>query len=209
VPRIVCISDTHALHNKIVVPDGDILVCAGDLTGRGELASIESFDKWIGTLPHVKKLVIAGNHDFAFERNPAAARSRLIHAEYLEDSGIEIDGLKFYGSPHQPRFFDWAFNLDRGPAIKKKWDLIPAGTDVLITHGPPWGVLDRTSGGERAGCEELLLAVQRVRPRLHVFGHIHEAYGRHYDVLLGTTFVNASCCDLQYRPVQPPIVVDL
>jgi len=92
---------------------------------------------------------------------------------------VIIEGVKFYGSPWQPRFFDWAFNLDRGEEIKKKWDLIPMDTDVLITHGPPYGILDLTHEGEKVGCEELMKAVLRVQPKIHIFGHIHEAYGEY------------------------------
>jgi predicted phosphohydrolase len=204
--RIVCISDTHNQHEALDVPDGDLLLCAGDITRRGDRADVESFDRWLSTLPHPHKVVIAGNHDFCFERDPGA-RAWLRHATYLQDSGCEIGGLRLWGSPWQPRFFDWAFNLNRGAPLRERWDLIPPETDVLITHGPPWGVLDLTSRRVRAGCEELALAVARIKPRLHVFGHIHEAYGR-VDVD-GVIYVNACTCDLRYRPVQPPIVVDL
>jgi hypothetical protein len=126
---------------------------------------------------------------------------------YLQDEAVEIEGLRIWGSPWQPEFLDWAFNLPRGAALREKWDRIPSGTDVLITHGPPQGVLDRVDEGRREGCADLLNAVARVRPRLHLFGHIHEGYGcLERD---GTTFVNASICDRAYRPVNPPVVVDL
>jgi Icc-related predicted phosphoesterase len=204
--RIVCISDTHERHREIAVPDGDVLVHAGDLTRRGDRAAVLDFDAWLGDLPHRHKVVIAGNHDFCFERS-SAARGWFRHATYLQDEGVTIEGVRFWGSPWQPRFFDWAFNLDRGAPLRAVWARIPVGVHVLITHGPPFGVLDRTARGEAVGCEELLAAVARVRPRLHVFGHIHEAAGRvERD---GTTFVNACSCDLGYRASQPAIVVDL
>jgi Icc-related predicted phosphoesterase len=205
--RIVCISDTHTRHGKLTVPDGDVLVHAGDFTGHGHENEVRRFDAWLGSLPHRHKVVIAGNHDFCFENDPIEARSWLQHCTYLEDSGVDIDGLKFWGSPWQPRFFDWAFNLDRGAALAAKWALIPADTDVLITHGPPYGILDKTSRQEPVGCMDLLDAIERIRPRLHVFGHIHEAYG--IQERGRTRFVNASACDLRYAPVQAPIVVDL
>ena len=126
---------------------------------------------------------------------------------YLEDEEVEIEGLRLWGSPWQPWFYDWAFNLPRGPALRAKWDRIPAGIDVLVTHGPPHGVLDHVGRGEDVGCEELLEAVRRVRPRLHVFGHIHEGYGQlERD---GVRFVNASTCTLSYDPVNAPILFDL
>ena len=133
--------------------------------------------------------------------------------------GPEVAGLRVWGSPWQPWFYDWAFNLPRGPALREKWDLIPYDTDVLITHGPPFGFLDgaaRPASGwsdqdevsvEHLGCEELRRALDRVRPRLHVFGHIHEGYGR--GQLADTILVNASNCDEDYRPVNAPVVIDL
>lgn len=203
--RIVCISDTHSLHDRVALPDGDVLVHAGDLSRRGAEADVRAFDAWLARQPHRHKVVIAGNHDFCFERR-ADARTWITAAHYLEDSGVELDGVRFWGSPWQPRFFDWAFNLDRGAPLREKWALVPAGTDVLLTHGPPAGILDRCADGREVGCADLLAAVRQLRPRLHVFGHIHEAYGRVDD---GTIFVNACMCNLEYQPVQAPIVVDL
>lgn len=204
--RLVCISDTHSRHQDLDLPAGDVLVHAGDLTTRGTEKEIRAVDAWLGTLAFRHKVIIAGNHDFGFERDPAA-RSWIQHATYLQDEGVEIEGVRFWGSPWQPRFFDWAFNLDRGAPLRHIWDAIPADTDVLITHGPPHGILDRTAHGEDVGCEELRRAVERVAPRLHVFGHIHESHGTFEGG--PTRFVNASTCDLRYRAVQPPVVVDL
>lgn len=205
--RIVCVSDTHGLARGVAVPDGDVLVHAGDLSGNGAPEEIAAEADWLRSLPHRKKVVIAGNHDFAFQVEAAETRVLLADLEYLEDSEAVVGGLRFWGSPWQPWFFDWAFNLARGPEIRARWDLIPAGIDVLVTHGPPAGVLDRTAAGADVGCADLLDAVRRVRPRLHVFGHIHEGYGRFERD--GTTFVNASTCDRAYRPVNRPVVVDL
>ncbi len=205
--RLVLISDTHRRHGQLTVPAGDVLVHAGDFSSGGRPQEIADFDAWLATQPHACKVVVAGNHDFLFERDPAAARALLGHATYLEDSGATIGGLRFWGSPWQPRFFDWAFNLDRGAPLAAKWALIPDGVDVLVTHGPPHAILDRTLRGEPVGCEELAKALPRIRPRLHVFGHIHEAHGTLERE--GTVFVNASSCDVRERPVHAPIVVDL
>src|SRR5262245_49164674 len=187
--RIVCISDTHARHHLSEVPDGDILIHGGDLTRHGSLEDVEDFDRWLGTLPHRHKIVIAGNHDFCFQNQPAEARARLTNALYLEDAGCEIEGLKFYGSPWTPIFYDWAFMLPDAE-LAAKWALIPPGVDVLITHGPPHGILDWTNRGEHAGSLTLLHRVYEVKPRLHIFGHIHEAAGRAESD--GTIFLNAS-----------------
>jgi predicted phosphodiesterase len=205
--RIVCLSDTHNLHDRIRVPEGDLLVHAGDATMRGTAEEIAAFFDWLAGLPHRHKVVVAGNHDFLFEREPARARGLVHGATYLEDSAVEIEGLRIWGSPWQPWFYDWAFNLRRGAPLREKWDLIPQGTDVLVTHGPPHGVLDRVDQGELVGCADLREAVTRVRPTLHLFGHIHEGYGQERGE--GTTFVNASICDRAYRPVNAPVVVDL
>ena len=187
--RIVCVSDTHGYHRRTVVPDGDILVHAGDVTSHGTLEDVEFFNAWLGTLPHTHKVVICGNHDWCFQEKPAEARARITNATYLEDESCEIAGLKFYGSPWTPLFFDWAFMLAE-PDLAAKWALIPSGLDVLITHGPPHGVLDWTNRDEHAGSATLLDRVREAKPRLHVFGHIHEAAGR--ADAAGTAFVNAS-----------------
>ncbi|MFO0823795.1 MAG: metallophosphatase domain-containing protein [Gemmataceae bacterium] len=201
--RIVCISDTHARHQFTIVHDGDVLVHAGDITRRGSLEDVEAFDRWLGTLPHKHKMIICGNHDFCFQERAAEARARITNAIYLEDSGCEIDGVSFYGSPWQPYFGGWAFNLPRGEELAKVWAKIPLGVDVLITHGPPAGILDRTWAGDLAGCQDLLERVRVVKPQLHVFGHIHEAAGRSdHD---GIIFVNASVAN---DPASA-IVVDL
>ncbi len=202
---IVAISDTHGMHRLIDIPPGDVLIHSGDLSWTGELGEVAEFNAFLGTLPHRYKIVVAGNHDLCFEQQPAAARALLTNAIYLEDESVTIEGLKFYGSPWQPRFLDWAFNLSRGPEIRAKWDLIPPDTDVLITHGPPFGIRDYISQThERVGCQDLLEVVQQVRPRYHFFGHIHDSAG--VTIRYGTTFINASICDMAYQPIHRPVV---
>ncbi len=119
-------------------------------------------------------------------------------------------GIKFYGSPHQPAYGQgWAFNMERNSEeIRSKWSAIPDDTDVLITHGPPLGFQDLCSNGDHGGCEDLLKeVVGRIKPKYHVFGHIHEAYGMASNG--ETTFVNASTCTLEgYEPINFPIVID-
>ena len=168
-----------------------MLVHAGDITRHGTLDDVEFFNEWLGTLNHLYryKVVICGNHDWCFQETPAEARARLTHATYLEDSGCEIGGLTFYGSPWTPLFFDWAFMLSE-VELFDKWARIPASLDVLVTHGPPYGVLDWTNRNEHAGSLTLLQRAHEAKPRLHVFGHIHEAAGRADTA--DTVFVNAS-----------------
>ncbi|HEY1012880.1 MAG TPA: metallophosphatase domain-containing protein [Herpetosiphonaceae bacterium] len=204
--RIVAISDTHGQHELLAVPDGDILVHAGDLTLDGVLDDVRSFNAFLGRLPHRHKLVIAGNHDWCFEREPARAAALLTNATYLCDSAATIAGLRCYGTPWTPLFHDWAFMLPPGPALRAKWDLIPAGVDLLLTHGPPRGHGDRTIRGADAGCADLLAALDRVRPPLHVFGHIHE--GRGVTFRGPTACVNASICTFRGQPLNQALVFD-
>lgn len=207
-PRIVLLSDTHNCNEQISVPDGDILIHAGDATNRGQVDEIVAFNEWFSGFPHKHKIFVAGNHDWLFETRPKYAQSLLAkNVVYLQDSAVEILDLKIYGSPWQPRFFDWAFNLNRGDEMAEKWKLIPNEVDILITHGPPFGILDETPRGDFAGCEELRKRVEEIRPRLHVFGHIHFGYGT--EEKFGVRFVNASNCDEDYLPTNLPIVVDL
>ena len=152
-------------------------------------------------------MVIAGNHDRCLEADPRLGPEVFAGCHYLLDSGVEIGGVTFWGSPWQPWFFDMAFNLERGAELREKWDLIPAQVDVLITHGRPHFVLDRTETGENVGCEELRAATQRTCPRLHVFGHIHQGHG--WRRLGRTLHVNASNCAGRHEPLNPVLVVDL
>ncbi|WP_028521930.1 metallophosphatase domain-containing protein [Runella limosa] len=189
--KIVCISDTHNLHRATAVPDGDILIHAGDITVAGDAREVADFNTWLGTLPHKHKVVVAGNHDFCFENSPQKTKALLTNAHYLQDSGVEIEGLFIWGSPVSPHYHDWAFNRKRGSEIRRHWKLIPPHTDLLITHCPPFGILDTSDRGSHEGCRDLLdVLQQRVRPRLHVFGHIHEAHG--YTTIGTTQYVNAS-----------------
>ena len=209
--KLVCISDTHSMHRRIPeIPDGDVLIHAGDCLGAGTLEDVADLNDWLGTLPHRHKIVIAGNHDWVFQEAPDHARELLTNATYLEDSGIEIEGVRFWGSPWSPTFMDWAFMQDRGEPIDRYWQRIPANTNVLITHTPPNGIGDEVDTGlryESVGCEDLLVRVRQVKPQVHIYGHIHEGYGEH--ARWDTRFINASTCDERYRPINPPMVVEL
>lgn len=208
--RIVCISDTHGLHRRVKVPEGDFLIHAGDFMSSGRsLDEIIDFDEWLAEQPHPYKIVIAGNHDLLFESKAADARAALTNAVYLENSGVEIAGLRFWGCPITPVTEAWAFHVPRGFASRKYWDMIPDETDVLITHGPPFGILDKKDIlSSRLGCKQLTATLMRVRPRLHVFGHIHGGYG--YETRPGgTVLVNCAIQNAAYRLVNLPITVEL
>jgi 3',5'-cyclic AMP phosphodiesterase CpdA len=215
------------------LPEGDVLIHAGDCTNIGKPNEVKEFIEWfMGIKGFDSKIFIAGNHDWAFEnhryphhRGDFEWYYHLMNEEnlsqsdvtYLEDSGFTIDSsefskpIKFWGSPWQPEFYNWAFNLPRsGDELKKYWDMIPDDTDVLITHGPPSEVRDFVNNWRQpngVGCELLRYRVEQINPLVHIFGHIHEAYGAVYvkDIL----YVNASTCTERYVPSNKPIVVDL
>lgn len=206
--RFVAISDTHGKH-QFDLPSGDVILHAGDVSSRGLKTEIERFLDWFSNLNYAYKIFIAGNHDFFFENAPQSEIQALIpdNVIYLNDSGVEIEGIKIWGSPIQPWFYDWAFNRQRGPAIQKHWDLIPEDSDIVITHGPVFGIHDRTMSGELVGCEDLLPVIQRIAPKVHLCGHIHEAYGTKQ--VGETLYINASILDLRYTIAHDPVVFDV
>jgi predicted phosphohydrolase len=175
------------------VPPGDILIHAGDLLpDENQPEALADLNDWLGTLPYKHRVVIAGNHDLLFASKPAQARKLLTNAVYLENSGVELLGLKFWGCPVTPVIKEMAFAVDRGAASRTYWDEVPADTDVLITDGPPFHVLDKNGPvSSHLGCSEITRVVLRVKPRLHVFGHVHGGYGRE-DGPHGISFVNCA-----------------
>jgi len=210
--RVVCISDTHGDHQQVDLPEGDVIVHAGDISAHGTSSDLDDFLNWFGKQNFKHKLFIAGNHDTFLEQEPAdvLSRSEAANVRYLNDSGIEIDGVRFWGSPITPRFFDWSFMREPGADIDKHWRLIPENTQILVTHGPVWGVLDLVDRGEgeteNTGCEFLARRVEQVQPRYHVFGHIHEGYGQEKKGT--TTYLNVSTMDKHYRIANAPVVFD-
>ncbi len=176
--RIIATSDTHGRHRELEVPDGDIFIFCGDWTNTANVRDTQDFFEWVSKLPHRYKLVIAGNHDFYPMQEPNEFfKSIPTGVTYLEDEWADINGLNIYGAPWTPRFGDWAFMRERGAPMKRIWDRIPEDIDILVTHGPPAQGFDLTRRGVHAGCADLQNALLRVRPTLHLFGHIHEAYG--------------------------------
>ena len=210
--KIVAISDTHTFHRQLTVPDGDIFVHAGDFLLSGnveELSVLYDFNRWLGELPHKHKFVTCGNHDRMLETHPSLTRPMITNADLVLDDVREVEGLRFYFSPWTPRFPEgsdyWKFMKERGE-MRQVWNDIPNNIDVLVTHGPPAGVLDTVS--EKAvGDMSLLDAVLRIRPTYHIFGHVHEGRGQVQNQW--TEFVNATQVDAVYRPVYQPIVLEV
>lgn len=210
-PRIVCISDTHGRHHRaeVDVPDGDIVIHAGDFSSMGTEYQTEVFVDWFKSLPHRHKILICGNHDWIGEKDGKRLIKMLAGTgiSYLCHEPCEIEGIKIFGSPWSPAFHNWAFNYDRMHG-EYMWKSIPDDTNILITHGPPFGILDHVPGGARqsswntsdhVGCEALLNRINQLEQlRLHVFGHIHCSRGI---LEVGKkTFINASVLNDGYLP---------
>jgi Icc-related predicted phosphoesterase len=184
---ITFISDTHGLHQELKLGAGNLLIHAGDITEYGTEDEVMDFLQWFSKQRYTYKIFIAGNHDFFLEECSTSKRKKIIPANiiYLQNSGVEIEGVKIWGSPVTPYFLGMAFNARAGKDIKKVWNKIPDDTDILITHGPPKGILDNGFG-----CEALRVRVNEIKPGYHCFGHIHgwnntEKYNQ-------VTFINAA-----------------
>lgn len=215
--KITFISDTHGSHKKLdgFLPGGDLLICGGDITGRGQKHEIDSFCGWYHKIEGYKeKILIAGNHDWGFQKNESESLSLISDHNrkitYLKDQTyfIEDQEVTIYGSPWQPEFFNWAFNLPRyGNELEEKWKAIPENIDILITHGPPYGILDYAKfSAKNVGCELLLARVKEIKPKIHIFGHIHEGFG--YVFNGDTHFINASVLDENYVFRNRPLTID-
>jgi len=211
--RIVCVSDTHCQLDKIKMPDGDILLHSGDFTMNGNLHEVSKEIGIFGKFPHTYKICCVGNHDFFFERYPKEAKQLCVDngVIYLESESIIIEGIKFYGSSYSKWFYDWAFNLKKdGSNTKEHWAKIPLDTNVLITHGPAYGILDRVLRGENVGCPEIRQKIEFDLPELLLFqfGHIHLNGGK-TEVVNNVWCANASICDERYATTNKPILFDL
>lgn len=222
--RITLISDTHTRHGlidpKVDLPGGDLLLHAGDIMNSGyNKNDIKDFCHWYNSLEHYdQKIFIAGNHDRVFEDFPEDAReiySSYKNITYLQDERLDLwdaddQQTVIYGTPWQPWFYDWAFNLPKGgPGLMSKWEAIPEDTDILITHGPPQEVLDISGppyNEPLLGCALLRERVDEIKPKIHVFGHIHGSYG--YKFLNGTHFFNASILNEDYNYANRPVTFD-
>jgi len=221
--KIVCISDTHCQLKQIDIPHGDCLVHAGDALSSGVYSEWVEFLEDFKKLPHEYKIYVPGNHDRITELNEDLVKKECADAGviYLNNLGVTLEGIKFWGSAITPRFHNWAWNRDSGTSgtsygplfidydpIKPYWDLIPEDIDVLITHGPPKGILDvSVYDGKECGCNILRDKVEVVNPKYHIFGHIHNWHGT--KTVGPTTFINASNCTEKYKPTNKPIVVEI
>lgn len=219
--RFVCVSDTHS--REFFVPDGDVLVHAGDFTKKGTELEVMEFARVLRGMPHKYKVVVAGNHDTPFdvknyERilsrqrnpnpcNPFAVKLLLNQFFYLEDSFVEIGGYKIWGTPWSQQHYIGAFNSKDKEFLRDKFMQIPNGMDIIVSHSPPYGILDITRDNKSVGSLSLAQVVERIKPKVHIFGHIHESHG--YTCVDGITYINASVCNNRYQAIYQPIVFDL
>jgi len=220
--RICCMSDTHTLHDQVCIPECDLLLHAGDITGRGAAKQLKAFARWFDDQSNAThKVAIPGNHDHFCEDDPVNARRMFKKSHLIIDETIELLGLKIYGTPWSPWFYDWAFNLPRrdkgvGKIAEACWAQIPEDTDILLVHGPPHKILDKVdhcflnhNEDPHAGCPQLLNRIKEIKPKLVVCGHVHEGHGANHSLMPDTMIVNASICTLDYKPTNYPIMVYL
>lgn len=224
--KIIILSDTHNRHNKLTIPECDFLFHCGDWTSMGHKHEVEDFAKWLDKQPAKHVVLIPGNHELQFEKDFPNSRKWITDhcpkAHLLVDESVTLEGIKIHGSPVQPFFCDWAWNRASGkkgysinfkdyypPDIKPHWDMIPNDTNILLTHGPPFGILDKTTYAngdpkpDNLGCELLMNRIKELKDLdLHFFGHIHSPGGTqvHMD---GVSFYNAAICDECYYPGNP------
>jgi hypothetical protein len=223
---ITFISDTHNKHKYLTkdLPGGDLLIHAGDISSMGYKYEIQEFCDWFDEINNYDtKVFIAGNHDWGFQTKPDQCKGLLTGyktIDYLEDEELVLyfdglngdrseDNIRIYGTPWQPEFYNWAFNLPKnGEELQSKWNAIPEDTDILITHGPAWGILDDVIDrrGLHLGCELLAKRVQKIKPKIHVCGHIHTGRGIYEKD--GTLYINASALNEQYQYTYNPITID-
>ncbi|MEO1518614.1 MAG: metallophosphatase domain-containing protein [Bacteroidota bacterium] len=204
---IAIISDTHGLEEELTLPQADVIIHAGDITDRGEKKEVLKFLDWYADLDYDRKVFIGGNHDLYLEENPVDLLELLpSNMNYLCNSSVTIDGIKIWGSPVTPDMVGWAYGRER-KEMKAHWQYMPSNIDILLTHTPPFGILDKSSGHKQLGCQALLEKVQKRQPKYHIFGHIHASYGM--KTVGETTYINASNLDSYRGLVNPPVVIDI
>jgi Icc-related predicted phosphoesterase len=214
--KVTLMSDTHTKERNVLVNGGDLILHSGDVMNSGyDWEDLYDFLTWFSELPYKMKVFTPGNHDRYIEDKPFDAWKMIREFNdkgvvCLIDDFVEFEGLKIYGSPWQPEFYNWAFNLPRnGKELEDKWNNIPDDTDILITHGPAWGTLDTVVNRRdmNLGCEMLTKRLETLKPLIHNCGHIHSGYG--YVEKNGTHFFNSSVLDERYSHNQKPFDITI
>ena len=218
--KVCAISDVHCKWSKVIIPDCDLLISAGDYSFLGEPHVVKDFHKWLNKQPAKHIISLQGNHEKGVEKNFELSKQVALEAcprvHFIEEGLIEIEGTKIWLSAIQPFFCNWAYNRYPGQDIQKHWDRIPHGMDIIVTHGPCYGILDwvpefNIPKGEmdvrHVGCPQLLKKVFEVKPKAHICGHIHESYGEVHQS--GIHFINSSICNEDYKAVNAPIIFEI
>ena len=217
--KIVSFSDTHNLHEKVILPECDISIFAGDFSGRGNRLETFHFFKWYSKQTQCRfKVATIGNHDICFDPSHnnethghnwlQSIKDRFNNIIILNNTSVDIEGVKIWGSPYTPWYHGerWGFNVRRDE-IHNIWNLIPKNTDIVVTHGPVRGILDTTIRGDKVGCVSLYKKIKYVKPKYHICGHIHEAYGVKKDG--ATTFINCAVVNMDYDVKNKPIEFEI
>lgn len=237
--RLVCCSDIHGFESKLTIPDGDVFIYAGDFSMRAQISHVQKFSQWVNSLPHKHKIVVAGNHDIAAETMGWSwTKETFAPVIYLSHELVQVEGMSVFGSPYSSAIYtpsDWVFDYPRfGERGERLWNALLdlPQIDILVTHGPPYSIGDRVGDvhpGEDPLVGDMTLydVVRRKQPLVHIFGHIHDGYGRHEreNMLVDlnwyakmspcqethnrTVFYNVSVCDVNYQPINKITVIDL
>jgi len=200
--KFVVISDTHGLHHELELPQGDVLIHGGDISDHGTKDEVEDFLNWFSLQDYKYRIFIGGNHDIYLDENPVELLELIpSNVIYLNNNGCEIEGIKIWGSPVSPDLVGWAFGKYRDE-MEEHWKYMPDEIDILITHTPPFDILDKSSRYLTLGCKDLLQKVKMIKPKYHLFGHVHASYG--IIEIKRTTFINASNLDSRKGLVNAP-----
>ena len=206
--KIIVVSDTHGQHDKLGTLSGDVLIHCGDMFNLGDedQKHLRRIDAWFGRQDFELIICTGGNHDFVLEAALRSNAAPFDNAIYLQDQRHTHDGVVFYGAPWTPFLSTHAFYAS-DTDLYDRWSRIPEDTDVLVTHTPPFSILDQSSRGMVLGCKHLANAIERVTPTIHCFGHVHAGAGL---LDTGTTvFVNASSVNSDLDLIQEPVVVEI
>lgn len=208
--KICAIADSHRQHRNIKIPKCDIFIFAGDAE-IDSLLALHDFNEWLGTIDvNITRIIIMGNHDTKAEHiGKDWCKQLFTNGIYLENDGIEIAGLKIWGSPWTPLFMSWGYMYPRQSLEAKKiWEQIPENLDILMTHGMPYQILDHSNYQNKSvGCEVLQREVFKKRPKYYFGGHLHESHG-HIEKG-GIKFYNVSILDGEYKLVYKPTILEI
>lgn len=209
--RATFVSDTHGLHARLSIEPTDVLVHCGDFSIKGRKTELLRLLDWMAAQPATYRLLVLGNHDRYARERPAETLAACDEAGvvWLDGSGVRIDSVHWWGSARMPPFRARGTEATSDPERRAHWSTIPSDVDVLVTHVPPFGIGDRAFDGTPLGCVDLREAVLEKAPKIHVFGHIHEAHGAFREEGHRTAFYNAASLPLRSKEPRAPLVLDV